>query len=71
MTAPEKINLAVELLKPLKMTAKQVEATLEILKEKYTPQSVPARRNVGASSGSRKATQNALKKMYEIKPLKQ
>lgn len=70
MTAIEKINLAVDILKPLKLTQKQIETALEMVKKENTPQSVHARRKVGASSGSRKV-KDALKKMYEIKPLKQ
>jgi len=70
MTITEKITLAIELLKPLKMTEKQIEAALNLLKDRNTTQSGTAGRKVGASSGSRKAKNDALRKLYEIKPLK-
>lgn len=69
MTVADKITLAIELLKPLKMTEKQIEAALQLLKEKHTAQGVTAGRKVGASSGSRKAKNETLRKLYEIKPL--
>ncbi len=69
MTITEKITLAVEILKPLKLTEKQIEAALGLLKEKSTPQGAKAGRKVGASAGSRKAKDEALRKLYEIKPI--
>ena len=63
MTAINKKLLALQILKPLKLTNKQIEDVLQSLKEN-TSQSANVRPRVGAKADSRKAQ---LKSLYQIK----